>query len=86
MTDKSREIANKSLTQVAVITKRRAFMPDYQAGISDADALGIAIANWADWDGEKIVEAFFSALEDANFHGERAAMMKIWTSPASVGG
>ena len=43
MTDKSREIANKALTQVAVITKRRAFMPEYQAGISDADALGVAM-------------------------------------------
>ena len=78
MTDQSREIANKALTQAAVITKRRAFMPEYQAGISDADALGVAIANWADWDGEKIVEAFFSALEDANFHGERAKMLEIW--------
>ncbi len=78
MTDESREIANKALTQVAVITRARAFMPEYQAGITDADALGIAISNWADWDGEKIVEAFFSALEDANFHNERAKMMDIW--------
>ena len=62
MTDQSREIANKALTQAAVMTKHRAFMPEYQAGIPDADALGVAIANGAAWDGEQIGAAFFMPL------------------------
>ena len=78
MTDQSRELVNQAITEVAAATRIRAFMPGYRDEISDADALGVAIANWADWDGEKIAEAFFSALEDANFHSERAAMLKIW--------
>ena len=34
----------------------------------DSETVGIAIAHWADWDGIKIVEAFLTALTDANFH------------------
>jgi len=31
-------------------------------------ALGIAISNWSEWDGFKIMRVLFSALEDSNFH------------------
>jgi hypothetical protein len=34
------------------------------------EGLGIAISQWAEWDGIKILEVFHAALEDANFHQE----------------
>jgi len=41
---------------------------EYQAGISDAEALGAMIANYFRWDGIQILNAMQCALEDANFH------------------
>ena len=34
--------------------------------------LGIAIAQWARWDGIRVLRVAFSALQDANFHHEAA--------------
>lgn len=40
--------------------------------IEDADAVGIMVSNYLEWDGAAIIRAFSSALEDANFHKENA--------------
>lgn len=37
---------------------------------SDAEVLGIVIANHFKWNGYEIMEAFQSALTDSNFHTE----------------
>lgn len=44
------------------------YVPEYQAGITDAEALGVMIAKYFEWDGIRILDAFQAALEDANFH------------------
>ena len=36
----------------------------------DSDALGVLIAHHFEWDGMAILQTFYSALEDANFHTE----------------
>lgn len=46
--------------------------------ISDAEALGILVAQWAEWEGKKIVEAFISALEDANYHSFLNVVEAAW--------
>ena len=51
---------------VATIAAR--YEPEYQAGISDAEALGAMISIYFKWDGIQILNAFQAALEDANFH------------------
>jgi hypothetical protein len=45
--------------------------------VSDAEALGVIVAQWAEWDGNKIIEAFLAALEDANFHTEREQIEEL---------
>jgi hypothetical protein len=49
-------------------TIKERYMPEYQADISDAEALGAMIASYFRWDGIQILNAMQYALEDANFH------------------
>jgi hypothetical protein len=49
-------------------TIKERFMEEYQAGISDAEALGAMISVYFKWDGIQILNAMQYALEDANFH------------------
>ena len=49
-------------------TIKERYVPEYQAGISDAEALGAMIASYFKWDGIQILNAMQYALEDANFH------------------
>ena len=58
---------NKLKALIDAAIKAR-YEPDYQAGISDAEALGVLISSYFRWDGIQILDAFQSALEDANFH------------------
>jgi len=57
------------------------FTPEY---IREADkyerqeqGLGIAISQWSEWDGLKILRVFRSALEDSNFHTEAAQVEEM---------
>jgi hypothetical protein len=52
---------------IAATIKAR-YEPEYQAGISDAEALGAMISSYFRWDGIQILNALQAALEDANFH------------------
>jgi hypothetical protein len=49
-------------------TIKERYVPEYQAGISDAEALGALISSYFKWDGIQILNAMQYALEDANFH------------------
>ena len=49
-------------------TIKERYVPEYQAGISDAEALGALISSYFRWDGIQILNAMQYALEDANFH------------------
>ena len=46
------------------------------AELQDA-GLGIAIAHWARWDGERILRVASAALQDANFHSEDAQVRQM---------
>lgn len=59
-------------------SRRDSFLPKYRDKITDADALGIAVSKWADFEGDKIAEVMFSALEDANYHSIRAEFVELW--------
>jgi len=50
--------------------KKSVFVKEYQDKATDAETLGIMISQYYEWDGIKILETAFSALEDANFHTE----------------
>lgn len=57
--------------------KQRSFRPEHVASARDEDALGILVAHWAGWDGERIAQAFLAALEDANYHDLRAQVVEL---------
>ena len=62
------------IQQVAEDRAQNCFTNDYvkQTPQEDreAEGLGIALAQWAEWDGLKLMRVFYAALEDANFHTE----------------
>lgn len=41
------------------------------------EGLGMALAQWADWDGLKILQVCRAALEDANFHEETQTIKRL---------
>lgn len=52
--------------------KRECFSPGYEA--SDTEAMGLLLSHFFDYDGADILRAAETALEDANFHAEAAAL------------
>jgi len=54
------------------------YMPEYRGSIAESEGLGLIISKYFKWDGVRIVQAFLSALEDANFHTERDKVEKIF--------
>jgi len=43
----------------------------------EEEGLGIAISQWAEWDGLKILRVFSSALEDSNFDDEAKQVLEM---------
>lgn len=56
-------------------TRRGSFTKDVI--VSDAEVLGVLIAEHFKWSGEPIIDAFLSALTDANFHSLREKIEEI---------
>lgn len=75
-TDRERVLSLRFQLQTLITAKRAVAYTD-PSKATDADALGLLVASWSDFDGVKICEAFLSALEDANFHTLRAALAPI---------
>ena len=59
---------NPTLTQIAADQRERSFVNPMRHSLEEG--LGIALAHHFEWDGLKILQTFYSALEDANFHTE----------------
>lgn len=66
----------ETLRQLIEEKKRTAFNSDYVA--SDAEALGILISQYFEWDGEQIFQTMFNAMEDANFHTFNEQLKNLW--------
>lgn len=56
--------------------KRATYQPDHVWGVEDAEAIGVMVSNYLEWDGGAVIRAFSSALEDANFHKENEFVRK----------
>jgi hypothetical protein len=72
-------------TQIQWIAERTStedFTPEYIKPENQQDreenGLGIALANWAGWDGYKLLRVLGYALEDANFHSEYAKLQELY--------
>jgi len=69
--NKDREEMSSKIQEMTKDTFRPGF------DVSEARRFGIIISKHFEWDGMKIMEAFLSALEDANFH-DKAAIVESW--------
>lgn len=65
------------LKQVIEEIKKSHYVEGYNA--SDAEALGVAIANYFEWSIEPIGECVLSAMEDANMHTEARILSNALT-------
>ena len=63
--------------------KRTSFVPTYQA--SDAEAFGLLLSKYFEWNGVSILEAASHALEDANFHTEAGIVLELATKATQEG-
>lgn len=57
--------------------RKQSFRPEYQATVSDANALGILVAHHLHWDGDAILEMAAAALQDANFDHEAMGVRRL---------
>lgn len=64
----SAEQVQAILSPLVEATKQSAFTDDYTA--TTEEALGIILAKFYEWNGNKILKASAYALEDANYHTE----------------
>lgn len=55
--------------------KREYYTTGYRA--TDSEALGLLVSKYFNWDGEDILRTAESALEDANFHRQAAAVAEM---------
>jgi hypothetical protein len=55
--------------------KKTAYVEGYEA--TDEEALGIVISKYFEWNGKKVLQASFFALEDANYHREAKSVEEM---------
>jgi beta-glucosidase/6-phospho-beta-glucosidase/beta-galactosidase len=68
---------NEQLHDLIQDTIRSHYVAEYRDQVQDAEALGVMIAQYFEWDGIRILDAFQAALTDANFHGVSQAIDEI---------
>lgn len=76
--------ATRRIDEAVIASRHDSFIEEYWPTITDADALGVAVSKWAEWEGNKIAEAFFRALEDANYHKDRVDFILLWNDRYST--
>ena len=59
-------------------TRKERFNPKYWNQVSDAEVLGVILANHFKWDGKACFDTLTYALEDSNFHSENRALAEAW--------
>lgn len=69
---------NKTVIQAIIQDiKKECFVPEYQDKATDAEAMGLLVSKFFEWDGLQIMEAFTEALTDANFHTEAQQVQEM---------
>jgi len=71
------EKQNKKIKKILDQIIKETWKKDYQAGVSDEQAMGILLSHYFGWDGVKILQATYSGLEDSNFHVDNLEIAKL---------
>lgn len=75
--DSTEYLVDQYLKPLIRDVREKAFMPDYRAGISDYDVLGLIVSKYCRWDFNNLKEVMLSALEDSNFRAEYQTVEKM---------
>lgn len=67
-----KQTEKEQVSDILQAKKLRSFNAPYNKTATDAETMGLLVAHYFDWDGEKITQAYMDALGDANFHSLRA--------------
>lgn len=66
-------------------TRKERFDPKYWHQVSDAEVLGVILANHFKWNGKACFDTLTYALEDSNFHRVNRALAETWKSVEGQG-
>lgn len=65
------------LAKMIEVGRMTFYTEEARADISKAEILGCIISKYFEWSGAPIIEAFLSALEDANYHTLRGQIEEL---------
>ena len=71
----SEQIINEVMPQLITAVKEKAFVNGDKA--SDAEALGLIVSKFCEWDRGDILNVTCEALEDSNFHDDVEAIERL---------
>jgi hypothetical protein len=67
----------EKVAEIVATGREEIYLPAYRANIQDPEVLGVIVGRFFEWGGKSIIQAFLSALEEANFHELRAQIEKL---------
>ena len=74
----SDDVIKDLMPEVIKLVKKTAYINPNDSRVTDADVLGLVVSKYLKWCGSDIMEAMFSALEDANFHELNKRLSKTY--------
>lgn len=67
----------KSLKDLIELGRKTFYREEYWTQISDEEVLGVIVAKYTEWRGDRIIKTFLEALEDANYHELREQIEQL---------
>ena len=74
----SDDVIKHLMPEVIKLVKETTYINPNDSRVTDADVLGLIVSKYLQWCGSDIMEAMFSALEDANFHDLNKRLSKTY--------
>lgn len=68
---------NTSIEELLNVIRKSHWKKEYQDQVTDAQAMGILMSHYFDWNGLEILKATYEALKDSNFHTVNEEIEKI---------
>lgn len=59
---------SKRIKDLIELGRATFYLPEYRQGVPEEEILGVIVAKYCQWQGERIIKTMLSALEDANYH------------------
>ena len=77
LNERRRKHIMKRIKDLIELARPIFYTEEARAGISEAEIFGNIVSHYFEWSGSPIIEAFLSALEDANYHTLRGQIEEL---------